>query len=109
MTPEGPDLLEFFLIADARTFLAFALTGVRGGVPEGPQEACRMLAQARTDPTVGLILITERLAQEIRGEVDTARRQCSRPLILEIPDQAGPLPTAASLLDRLRILMGIPR
>lgn len=109
MTAGGQELLEFFLIADSRTFLAFALAGVRGGVPENPEAARRLLAQAQTDPTVGLILITERLAQGIRSEVDAARRQGSRPLILEIPDLAGPLPAAASLLDRLRALMGLPQ
>jgi vacuolar-type H+-ATPase subunit F/Vma7 len=58
---------------------------------------------------VGLILITERVAQEIRGEVDAVRREGRPPLILEIPDLQGPLPAGQSLLDRLRSLMGIPK
>jgi len=100
--------LEFFIIADARTFLAFALAGVRGGAAEGPAEARELLAQARGDARVGLVMITERLAAGIRAEVDGARRDSVRPLILEIPDREGPMPREQSMLERLRALMGIP-
>jgi V/A-type H+-transporting ATPase subunit F len=100
--------LEVFVIADGRSALAFALAGVRGGVVEGKAAARELLAQARADAGVGLILITERLAAEIRQEVDGARRESVRPLILEIPDLEGPLTQKESLLDRLRVLMGIP-
>ena len=104
----GEKPLEFFIIADARTFLAYALAGMRGGVAEGPAEARQWLTQARGDTRVGLILITERLAAGIRAEVDGARRESVRPLILEIPDLEGPLPRERSMLERLRVLMGIP-
>ena len=68
-----------------------------------------MLAQGRADPGVGLVLITERLAREIRAEVDAIRQEGQRPLILEIPDLKGPLPGGQSLLERLRTLVGIPK
>jgi V/A-type H+-transporting ATPase subunit F len=68
-----------------------------------------LLAQGRADPGVGLVLITERVAQDIRGDVDAIRREGRPPLILEIPDLEGPLPGGQSLLDRLRALMGIPK
>ena len=54
-------------------------------------------------------MITERVAREIRGEVDAIRREGRPPLILEIPDLKGPLPGGQSLLERLRALMGIPK
>jgi vacuolar-type H+-ATPase subunit F/Vma7 len=57
---------------------------------------------------VGLVLITERMAREIRDDVDAVRREGRPPLVLEIPDLAGPLPADQSLLERLRALMGIP-
>jgi vacuolar-type H+-ATPase subunit F/Vma7 len=55
------------------------------------------------------MLITERLAREIRAEVDAIRQEGRPPLILEIPDLKGPLPGGQSLLQRLRALMGIPK
>jgi V/A-type H+-transporting ATPase subunit F len=83
--------------------------GIPGGAAATAAEARHLLAQGRADPRVGLVLITERVAREIRGEVDAMRREGRPPLILEIPDLEGPLPGGQSLLDRLRALMGIPK
>lgn len=103
------DHLEFFVIAEAHTALAFSLAGVRGGAADSPGQARELLRQSRADSEVGLILISERLADQIREEVDAARRDSVRPLILEIPDLAGPLARKESLLERLRALMGLPK
>lgn len=70
--------------------------------------ARELLTQARKDPAVGLILITERLSEQIREEVESARRGSERPFILEMPDLTGPLPKRESLLERVRALIGIP-
>jgi len=100
--------LGFFVIADPRTYLAFALAGLPGGAAQTPEETRQLLARGRSDTAVGLIIITQRLAQEVQDEVDAARRERSVPLILEIPDLTGPVPGAAPLLTRLRALMGFP-
>ena len=89
--------------------LAFALAGIPGGAAADAAEARRLLGQGLADPGVGLVLITERVAREIRNEVDAIRREGRPPLILEIPDLQGPVPGGQSLLDRLRTLMGIPK
>jgi V/A-type H+-transporting ATPase subunit F len=89
--------------------LAFALAGIPGGAADNAMEARQLLAQGLADPEVGLVLITERVAREIRGEIDAIRREGRRPLVLEISDLQGPLPGGQSLLDRLRALMGIPK
>ena len=99
----------FFVIADGRTLLAFALAGIPGGAADNAAEARQLLAQGRADPGVGLVLITERVAREIRAEVDAMRQEGRPPLVLEIPDLKGPLPGGQSLLERLRALMGIPK
>jgi V/A-type H+-transporting ATPase subunit F len=101
--------LKFFIIADEHTINAFSLAGVRGEVAHTPDQVQELLAQSWEDPEVGLVLITERLADQVREVVDGARRDRLRPLILEIPDLAGPVARQESLLDRLRSLMGLPR
>jgi V/A-type H+-transporting ATPase subunit F len=101
--------LGFFVIADARSLLAFRLAGLPGGAAADGAEARQLLSRALGETGVGLILITERLAREIQREVDEVRREGRPPLILEIPDLKGPLPAGQSLLDRLRSLMGIPK
>lgn len=101
--------MEFFVIADGWTYLAFALAGVEGGVAADAGEVRDLLAQALKNPEVGLLLITERLAEQVRGEVDQMRRDQARPLIVEIPDLEGPLATRATLMDRIHALLGLPR
>lgn len=101
--------MDFFIIADPYTYLAFALAGVPGGEAETPDQARRLLQQARADAKVGLILITERLAAGLREEVDALRWEGGRTLVVEIPDLAGPLPRRETLLERLRDLMGLPK
>ena len=101
--------LKFFVIADEHTVIAFSLAGVRGEVAHTPGKVQELLVQSWEDPEVGLILITERLADQVREVVDVARRDRLKPLILEIPDLAGPMARQESLLDRLRSLMGLPR
>ena len=86
--------------------MAFALAGIPGGAAANAAEARELLAQGRADPGVGLVLITERVAREIRPEVDAVRREGRPPLILEIPDLKGPLPGGQSLLERLRTSWG---
>jgi len=100
---------DFFVIADEHTVLAFSLAGVRGGVADTPGMAQELLIRSQKDSEVGLVLITERLADQIREVVEVARRDHLKPLILEIPDLAGPMARQESLLDRLRSLMGLPR
>ncbi len=85
------------------------MAGIPGGAADTAAEARQLLAQGRADPGVGLVLITERLAQEMRAEVDAIRQEGRPPLILEVPDLKGPLAGAQSLLERLRALMGIPK
>jgi V/A-type H+-transporting ATPase subunit F len=101
--------LGLFIIADARTLLAFRLAGLPGGAAADGAEARQLLAQGLADPGVGLILITEALAREMEREVNAARREGPPPLLLEIPDLKGPLPGGQPLLERLRSLMGIPK
>lgn len=101
--------MGFFVIADARSLLAFELAGIPGGAADNETDARRLLRQGLADAGVGLILITERVAREIRSEVDAIRREGRPPLIVEIPDLKGPLPPGESLLARLRSLMGIAK
>ena len=103
------DNLKFFVIADEHTLMAFSLAGIRGEVANTPGQVQKLLAQSWEDSGVGLVLITERLADQVREVVDGARRDHLRPLILEIPDLAGPMAQKESLLDRLRSLMSLPR
>ncbi len=101
--------MKFFIIADPYTYLAFALAGVKGGEAATTEEARRLFDQARQDPEVGVILITEPLAAALQPLVDARRWEGGPPLVVEIPDLHGPLPRKETLLEKLRALMGLPK
>jgi len=106
---QEPQDMDFFIIADPHTYLAFALAGVPGGQAETLDQARALLKRAIESPEIGLILITERLTEGIREEVDALRWEGGKTLVVEIPDLAGSLPREETLLDRVRALMGLPK
>jgi V/A-type H+-transporting ATPase subunit F len=101
--------MDFFIIADPHTYLAFTLAGVPGGQAETPDQARQLFQEARENHEIGLILITERLAAGLRKEVDALRWEGGGTLVVEIPDLSGPVPRQETLMDRVRALMGLPK
>jgi V/A-type H+-transporting ATPase subunit F len=99
--------MKFFLIGDRFSILGYSLTGIHGIVENTKEEATQALKQATQDPDVGIILITQRIASEIQTLVDQAKLGTAIPLVLEIPDRAGPLEGRESALDIVQRLIGI--
>lgn len=83
--------MKSVVIGDEFTVAGFGLVGVHGLHVSTGQEAQRALEEALRTPDLGLIIITERLAEEIREQLDRLIAQFPLPLILEVPDRGGPL------------------
>ncbi len=98
--------MRIVVIADPRTCLAFSLGGIDTRPVDGPEEAAMMLKSLQVDKEVGLILITERIADTIREQVDQVVLGSPLPLLLEIPDTRGPVPDRKSTKERMIALMG---
>ena len=79
--------------------------------PEGELEtvAChqRLVKRAMAQTDCAVILLTEKVADGIRPEVERIRYECDRPLILEIPGPDGPLPGRKSLRQLAQEAVGI--
>ncbi|MEA3420358.1 MAG: V-type ATP synthase subunit F [Acidobacteriota bacterium] len=82
--------MKFFLIADADTLLVFSLAGIKGRTTKTREEATSTLKEALENKEVGVILITERIAETIREKVNEVILKAETPVI-EIPDVKGPL------------------
>ena len=83
--------MNIAVIADEDTVLGFAYSGVRGTVVTTPEETRQAFEQFTQTPDVGILLMTERIAQMIRGTVDKWVIAGGHPLVVEIPDRQGPL------------------
>jgi V/A-type H+/Na+-transporting ATPase subunit F len=99
--------MKFFLIGDEYTVLGYSLVGINGIIVNNAQEATDALHTVTKDPDVGIILITQRIAAEIRLLVDTTRLEMSTPVVLEIPDRQGPMEDRESALSVVQRLIGI--
>ncbi|MGI6460234.1 MAG: V-type ATP synthase subunit F [Candidatus Hydrogenedentales bacterium] len=96
-----------FVIGDDQTVLGFRLVGVEGRVASGRDQMLAALNEALGRREIGLIVVSERLAGEIRDEIDARLSDAGFPLILEVPDAQGPLPGQPGLAEIVRKAVGV--
>jgi len=100
--------MKFFLIGDQQTVLGFSLAGVEGVSVDSGQQALAVLRKLSRRQDVGICLITEKLAEEVRPYLDKMLlKKRGGALILEIPDRLGPQPDRRSVEDFALSALGI--
>ncbi len=100
-------MAKLFLIGDEDTVLGFRLAGVRGHVVKDTGEATDVFRKAAEDQEVSIIVITERIAEKIRPEIEHHMETGAMPFVVEIADSQGPAPTRKSPSDLVREAIGI--
>ncbi len=100
-------MATLFLIGDEETVLGFRFAGVRGHVAKEASEASELLQKAVRDEDVGIIVITERIAESIRPELESFTARQSHAFVVEIADSSGASPTRKSPSDIIREAIGI--
>ncbi len=89
------------IIGDADTVVGFRLAGIlKASVPSDSAAARRALIGYSQDPDVSLVIITERLAEQIRDAIEEITTK-PYPVIVEIPDKRGRLEERENPLRRL--------
>lgn len=99
--------MKFFCIGDEDTVRGFRLAGVEGQVVETRQDAAAALQQAAARPAIGILIITQDVAADIRHEVDRLRMEAATPIIVEVPGPDGPLPGRKTLREFVQEAVGI--
>jgi len=99
--------VKFFCIADEDTVRGFRLAGVDGQVVETAAEAAEALARAARRADLGIVIITDVVAADIRREVDAIRMGQGRPLVVEVPGPEGPMPGRKTLREFVQEAVGI--
>ena len=99
--------MRYFIIGDEDTVLGFQLAGVEGMVARNPEEAERAFDAALENHDFGIVIITERVAELIREQVDRFIFTQAFPLILEIPDRNGKLEGKPNLRQMVNRAIGI--
>ena len=99
--------MKYFVIGDEDTVLGFGMVGVQGAIVRTPQSAAEAFRKTLEDRDVGIIIITERIAELIRPQVDRYIFSEQFPLIVEIPDREGKLTGRPAIREMVNAAIGI--
>lgn len=99
--------MTFYVIGDRETVLGFRLVGVEGCIACDKDAALAALNEAVQWKHVGIVLLTEKVAAQIRGEVEARLYGFGFPLVLEIPDSSGADPARLKIEDVVRKAIGV--
>lgn len=99
--------MTYFVIGDQDTVLGFGLVGVDGIAVTAADEARAAFDHALKESEIGIVVITERVAEMIRSVVDRYVFTEDFPLILEIPDRTGPNPDRPGMRSLVNQAIGI--
>lgn len=96
--------MKIFVLADPQTYLAFSLAGIKGRAVRSSSEVTAVL-ETLGKKEIGLVLMTERLAEANRDLIERILLRPEAPLILEIPDIQGPVPERRKATERILSLL----
>ncbi len=101
--------MKVAVIGDMNMVMGFALTGVKKArITETPGEAEEALKQFIDDAEVGIIILLDRLAEEIRSFVTSIQeRKTVYPIIIEMPGKDGPTKREDPINKLIRKAVGI--
>lgn len=82
--------MRYFVISDnTDTHVGLRLAGIEGVVARSREEGLAAIDHALSDPTIGILLITEGLAEQCADKLSPLKMGGRTPLIVEIPDRHG--------------------
>jgi len=82
--------MKMYLISDNRdTLVGMRLAGIKGVIAGDKKEAEKIFDEVINKREIGILLLTERVANDIRGRVNFVKQKSACPLIVEIPDRHG--------------------
>ena len=99
--------MAFYIIGDEDSVLGFKLIGVRGRAVENIDEARETFHKMIGGNIIKILLITERVAEWLQQEISQHRDKRAFPIVVEIPDMGGPIPTRKSIAEIVRSAIGI--
>ena len=99
--------MRYHVIGDEDTVLGFRYAGVSGEIVRTAEDARAALERAARLGDVAILIITDTIADSVRGEVNRLRFDFELPLVVEVPGPGGPSPRRKHLLALIREAVGI--
>jgi V/A-type H+/Na+-transporting ATPase subunit F len=101
--------MKLLVIGHQEAVLGFSLVGVEGEVvpATSADEVNQALDEALAATGIGIILVTQDVAKNIRPRMDQLKLRSTIPLVIEIPGPKGPPPGEPSLSEIVLKAIGI--
>ena len=99
--------MKVWVIGSGSAVWGFGLTGVGGDVVTSAEDLSRALDRALAPDDLGILLITDDVAEMDRSRVDKLIMESEQPLVVEIPGPRGPVPGRPSIQQILRRTIGV--
>lgn len=82
--------MKVFMLSDnTHTLTGMRLSGIEGVVVHEREEILKELAKVKEKRDIGILLVTELLAERVQMELSKMKLSRSLPIIVEIPDRHG--------------------
>jgi len=99
--------MKVLVIGHQEAVLGFALVGVHGQAVTTAEEVNRALDEALSAPDVGIVLVTQDVADLIQPRMDQLKLRSTVPLVVEIPGPKGEEAGRPSLSQVIQRAIGV--
>lgn len=100
--------MRYFVISDnSDTLTGLRLAGIEGVRAETREQTLAAIETASNDPSIGILLINEKLAALCPEQVSALKLTAVRPLLVEIPDRHHTGRAPDSITQYIREAIGI--
>ena len=99
--------MKYYVIGDEDAVLGFGMVGVRGDIVLDRDAAESSFRTALQDKEIGIVIITEPVAELIRPLVDQYVFTKQFPLIVEIPDRKGKVAAKPGIREMVNRAIGV--
>lgn len=98
--------MKVAVLGDTDTVIGFSLAGIKIKKVADKKNVKNKIEEFIKKGDIGLIIITESLAEEIRSEIDELRKKLY-PIIVEIPDKKGPMERKDPIISLIKRTVGV--
>ena len=100
--------MKSFLLSDNHdTWVGMRLAGVDGVILHEREEVLQTLKTVTLNAEIGIILLTEKIADMVQDEIMDYKMKHKKPLIIEIPDRHGTTRGTDVITNYIRESVGI--
>ena len=99
--------MKILVIGNQEAVLGFSLVGVHGTAVSTATEVNQALDDAFSADDIGIILVTEDVAELIEARMEKLKLRSTVPLVVEIPGPEGVSPDRPSLNEMVLSAIGV--